>query len=131
MTAKGEGSTYVAENPNAWQPHDVIIHNEVVDDEDHPKPYLYRVITVPALHTDVTSDDDIECEYLIESKWKGHRVYKPSGQKWVFKSNSLTSVDRGAYTIEKGKMRNKKQLIISFDLESYWDNLHSRSTVSA
>ena len=97
--------------------------NEQVGDDGDTEQHLYRVLTVPADHTDVSSSDDIQCELMTLRKWKGQQVYVPSGKTWVFKSNTLTSVKRSAYTIESGKMKNKKQLRISFDLPSYWDSL--------
>lgn len=122
MTADGEHNAYVPENPDAWQPTDLVIRNEEHDDGDM-KLALYRVLSVPAEHDDVGSNDDIECEWMVIKKWKGHKVYAPSGKKWVWKANTLTSVTRDSFTIESGKLKNKKQVRITFDMDAFWQKL--------
>ena len=126
MTANGERDAHIPENPDAWQPCDLVIRDEDIGG-DETQRYLYRVLTVPGDHTDVSSDDDIQCEHLTLRQWKGIHVYVPRGNTWVFPANTLTSVDRRAYTIEYGKLRNKKKLGISFDLNSYWERLQTVS----
>ena len=74
MTANGDRDTYLPENPDAWQPHDLIIRDEQVGDDDDTIQEVYRVLTVPADHTDVTSSDDIQCELMTLRTWKGHGV---------------------------------------------------------
>ena len=118
MTANGERQAFVPENPDAWQRNDLVIRNEENDTGDTTR-YLYRVRLVPADHTDVGSDDDIECEWMTKRQWKGKEVYAPSGKTWIFASKSLSNVSRDAYIIESGKMKNKKMLRISIDVEAY------------
>ena len=125
MTADGEKDNYAPENPDAWQPTDLIIRNEELDD-GQMKLSLYRILSVPADHDDVASSDDIECEWMVARKWKGHQVYAPSGKTWVFKANTLTSIPRGSFKIQTGKMKNKKQLRISFDMDAFWQSLTVR-----
>ena len=127
MTANGERETFLPENPDAWQPNDLVIRNEGDDsDPSSTKRCLYRIRLVPADHTEVASDDNIECEWMVVRKWRGKNVYAPSGKTWVFPSNTLSSVARDAYHIEHGKMKNKKMLRISMDVEVYWQSkLHN------
>ena len=125
MTAHGERNDYAPEIPDAWQPTDLIIRNEELDDGEM-KLSLYRILCVPTDHDNVDSNDDIECEWMVLRKWKGHEVYVPSGQTWMFKANTLTNVARGAFSIESGKMKNKKQLRISFNMNVFWQSLTVR-----
>ena len=129
MTANGERDSYIPEDPDAWQPCDLVLRDEDVGD-GRSERFLYRVLTVPADHTDVSSDDQIQCQQLVPRQWRGHEVYSPDNRTWVFEANTLTSVDRAAYTIESGKLRNKKQLKILFDKDTYWEQLQSGTTVS-
>ena len=129
MTAHGEASDHVPENPDAWQPRDLVIRNEDVGGGNEER-FLYRVVTIPADHSDVESDDLIQCEHLVLKQWKGIQVYKPSGKMWNFAANTLTSVSRGAYKVVQGKLKNKKTLGVEFDLNAYWSNLQSGDAVS-
>ena len=128
MTADGEASACDPENPDAWQPRDLVIRNEEVGDGNEAR-FLYRVLTIPADHNDVGSEDNIECEHLVIKQWKGLQVYKPSGKTWHFAANTLTSVSRGAYKLVQGKLKNKKTLAVQFDLNAYWSNLQSGDAV--
>ena len=129
MTADGEKHHFVPEDPSAWQPCDLVLRNEEESDGDGnvtTSRYVYRVLTVPADHDDVKSEeDDILVEWMVQKQWRGHAVYVPSGKKWTFKSNTLTSIPRDSYKIESGKMKNKRQLKLVFDAESYWQSLHN------
>ena len=130
MTKEGERLSIVAETPGAWQPNDIVILDEQVGDEDETQQFLYRISTVPPDHTDVASpDDDIECELMALKQWKGTDVYSPSGKKWVFKSNLLTSVNRDSFNVVSGKLKNKRQCRIAFDLHAYWQRLQNPLTV--
>ena len=107
-----------------------VLLNIVLRDEDvgadKSERALYRVLTIPADHTDVSSSDQIRCEHLTMCKWKGIYVFAPSGRTWVFEANTLTNVERDAYTIESGKLRNKKTLkflLIEFILTKITDRL--------
>ena len=106
----------------------MVIRNEEVGDGNEGK-FLYRVLTIPADHNDVGSDDKIDCELLVTKQWKGIQVFKPSGKRWHFEANTLTSVNRGAYKVVQGKLKNKKTLAIQFDLSAHWSNLQSGNMV--
>ena len=69
MTKSGERASYIPENPDVWQPCDIVLRDEDVG-TDKSERALYRVLTIPADHTDVSSSDQIHCEHLTLLTWK-------------------------------------------------------------
>ena len=97
----------MSNDPSKWLVGDVVTIYEEVPQEDGEglrRAYsAYKVVEVPAGHDDVTSNDNIKCQYF--KPVGDDDVLKLCKEFYPFEASSLTNIDPDHFEIVEGELK--------------------------